>query len=182
MENSIIDSDKIYLVSDIPGYTPQISRLICMMNYARLVTLHSVKNLSMKELDFLIDEKSNSIGALLLHIASVDYYYQKLSFEDRDLTEEELKTWLTPLDLGDKGRKEIKGNDLNYYIEKLNETRNKTYELLKEKDDNWLETRIQYSKYEANFYHLWFHVFEDEINHRGQINLIKKRFISGENA
>lgn len=175
MDNTIIAQDKILLVTDIPGYTQHISRLICMMNYARLVTLHSVKDLTVRELDYQLDDKSNSIGALLLHIASTDFYYEKLTFENRELTEEENKEWKASAELGEAGRNEIKGNDLNYYIEKLNDVRNRIYELMKEKDDNWLETRITYAKLESNYYHLWFHVFEDEINHRGQINFIKKR-------
>lgn len=28
----MINMDNIYLISDIPGYTPQISRLLSMMN------------------------------------------------------------------------------------------------------------------------------------------------------
>jgi len=175
MNNTPLAPDKIFLVTDIPGYTPNIARLICMMSYARFVTLQSVKEFTINELDYLMDEKSNSIGALLLHIASTDFYFQKLSFENRELTEEEFKIWQAAAKLGEQGRKEIRGNDLNYYIEKLNEVRNRTYELMKEKDDKWLETRIPFGKLESNYYHLWFHVFEDEINHRGQINLIKKR-------
>ena len=178
MKNSIGDPKKLLLVTDISGYAPHISRLICMMEYSRMVTLHSVKKLTVKELDFQIDSKSNSIGALLLHIASTDYYYQKLTFEKRELTEEENKTWLASAKLGELGRNEIKGNDLNFYLEKLNEIRNPIYELMKEKDDSWLETNIKIGELESNYYYLWFHVFEDEINHRGQINFIKKRALS----
>ena len=146
-----------------------------MMNYARQATLHSVNGLTVKELDHLYDAESNSIGALLLHIASVDFYYQKFTFEERDLTEEESQKWLAALDLGEKGQKEIKGNDLFYYTNLLSELRNRTYELFKEKDDEWLEKKVSYGKSEANNYHLWFHVFEDEINHRGQISWLRKR-------
>ncbi|SEO38133.1 hypothetical protein SAMN05518847_107247 [Paenibacillus sp. OV219] len=31
--------DNIYLITDIPGCTPQISRLLSMMNYARHTTI-----------------------------------------------------------------------------------------------------------------------------------------------
>lgn len=175
MNVPLIKPENLYLVTDITGYTPNISRLICMMNYARQATLHSVNGLTVKELDHLYDAESNSIGALLLHIASVDFYYQKFTFEERDLTEEESQKWLAALDLGEKGQKEIKGNDLFYYTNLLSELRNRTYELFKEKDDEWLEKKVSYGKSEANNYHLWFHVFEDEINHRGQISWLRKR-------
>lgn len=175
INNPIIEKEKLYLVTDIPGFTPNISRLICMMNYARQATLHSVNGLTVKELDHLYDAESNSIGALLLHIASTDFYYQKFTFEERKLTEEEIHKWEAAMHLGENGQKEIRGNDLEYYIGILSELRNRTYELLKEKDDDWLEKKVSYGKSEANNYHLWFHVFEDEINHRGQISWLRKR-------
>lgn len=175
MKNPIIEPEKLFLITDIPGYSPNISRLICMMNYARYTTLESVKGLTVKELDYLHDEQSNSIGALLLHIASTDFFFQKLSFEGRELTEEENNKWDAASYLGDAGRGKIKGNDLNYYVEILTEERNRIYELLKTKDDDWLEEKIPYEKLEANNHHLWFHAFEDEINHRGQINWLRKR-------
>ena len=146
-----------------------------MMNYVRQVTLDSVKGLTIKELDFQIDKKSNSIGALLLHFASTKFFFQKLSFEERKLTKAENKKWEAAAKLGELGRKKIKGNKLEYYTSILKRSRNKTYKLLKEKDDNWLEKEVDYGKYKANNFHLWFHVIEDEINHRGQINWIRKR-------
>ena len=175
MKNQIIKPEDTLLIKDIPGYSHDISRLISMINYARQVTLSSVEGLTVKELDFQLDEESNSIGALLLHIASVEFFYQKCCFEERDLTEEEYKIWLTALDLGEKGRNEIKGNDLDYYLSKLNDIRDETYRLFKEKDDEWLHKESDIWGQTGNNYFMWFHTFEDEINHRGQISLIKKR-------
>lgn len=175
MKEPIIAPEKIGLVTDIPGYTHDISRLICMMNYTRQVTLRSVKGLTAEELDYQLDDNSNSIGSLLLHIAAGDYYYQVGTFEDRDLNEEELRKWGPALNLGKEARDIIKGNDTEYYINILNEVRSRTYELLKGKDDKWLEEKVTSGINEFNIHYFWFHVFEDEINHRGQINFIKKR-------
>lgn len=77
----MMNMDQIYLITSIPGYTPQISRLISMMNYARYTTLEEVKGLSKEQLDYLLDAESNSIGALLLHFAAVEYAYQVSTFE-----------------------------------------------------------------------------------------------------
>lgn len=168
--------DKIFLITDIPGYTPHISRLICMMNYARFITLDIIKGLSTKDLDHLIDKDSNSIGALLMHMAAVEYYYQATTFEERDLSKEEYAKWKVGLDLGEIARSEIKGNNLEYYIKILTDTRNRTLELFKEKNDEWLHKEFGFwGGAPSNSYFAWFHVFEDEINHRGQISWIKKR-------
>ncbi|MBW5446526.1 DUF664 domain-containing protein [Cohnella sp. CFH 77786] len=175
----MLDLEKIYLISDMPGYSPQISRLLSMMNYARHTTLQAVQDLSVEQLDYLIDGESNSIGALLLHFAAVEYAYQVSTFEKRDLNDEEMSHWGAALDLGDEGRKKIKGNDLAYYLNQLEAVRKRTYELFKTVDDDWLyrEEVFWYNK-RANHYFMWFHVFEDEINHRGQIRMIKKRLRS----
>jgi uncharacterized damage-inducible protein DinB len=168
--------ERLYLISDIPKYTPQISRLISMMNYARHTTLESVKGLSSRELDIVFDANSNSIGSLLLHFAAVEYAYQVETFEERQLNNEELSKWGPALDLGPEGREHIKDNDLDYYIEVLQEVRDRTYELFKNKTDEWLyEERDFWNNKSANFYFMWFHVFEDEINHRGQIRWLRKR-------
>lgn len=173
--NDLIPPEKELIITDIPGYTPAISRLICMMNYARKITLESVEGLTVNELDYLHDEKSNSIGALLLHIASTDFYFQKLSFEGRELTEEEEKHWAAASYLGDAGREKIQGNDLKYYTDILYEERHIIYELLREKDDEWLHKETELWGKTGNNYFMWFHVLEDEINHRGQINWLRKR-------
>ncbi|WP_211748694.1 DinB family protein [Paenibacillus sp. Marseille-Q4541] len=168
--------NQIFLITDIPGHSPQISRLLSMMNYARFTTLESVKDLSVEQLDYLLDQDSNSIGALLLHFAAVEYAYQVGTFEKRELNEEEMSVWGAALSLGQEGREKIKGNELDYYIEQLNAVRNRTYELFKTVNDDWLYTEEEFWAHkQANYYFMWFHVFEDEINHRGQIRMIRKR-------
>ncbi len=165
-----------YLIYDADGYTPQIGRLVSMMNYVRSVTIDSVQNLTTPQLDFLLDEKANSIGALLLHIASTDLFYRIFTFENRELTEEEDKLWAPASYLGTPAREHIKGKNVEYYLDILNSERNKVLDLFKSVNDDWLfnEKPLWYNK-PANNYFMWFHVFEDEINHRGQINLIRKR-------
>ncbi|MEC0168034.1 DinB family protein [Paenibacillus graminis] len=172
----MMHNDKLYLITDIPGYSPQISRLISMMNYARFTTIESVKGLSVDQLDFLIDSQSNSIGGLLLHFAAVEYAYQAATFEGRDLTEEELARWGAALNLGEEGRVQIKGNELSYYMEQLDAVRRTTLEWFQTVNDEWLyEEEPFWGDQPANYYFMWFHVFEDEINHRGQIRMIRKR-------
>ncbi|WP_411831236.1 DinB family protein [Paenibacillus dokdonensis] len=172
----MLDMDKIYLITDIPEYSPQIGRLLSMMNYARFTTLQAVNSLSVDQLDFLMDPESNSIGALLLHFAAVEYVYQVYTFEKRELNEEEVSRWGAALNLGEEGRAGIRGNDLEFYLNILNEVRNRTFELFKTVNDDWLEQEEEFwNEKQANHYFMWFHVFEDEINHRGQIRIIKKR-------
>ncbi|WP_160032135.1 DinB family protein [Paenibacillus sp. An7] len=172
----MIDMKQIFLITDIPGYSPQISRLLSMMNYARFTTIEEVKDLTVQDLDFLTDSNSNSIGALLMHFAAVEYAYQVGTFEKRELNEEEIAIWGAALSLGEEGREKIKGNELSYYTEQLEAVRQRTYELFRTVNDEWLYTEEEFwAQQQANYYFMWFHVFEDEINHRGQIRMIRKR-------
>src|SRR5437879_491138 len=71
-----------FRLEPLPGYAPTIGRLVGILLYARQTTLAAVEGLSMAELDHLHDDSSNSIGALLAHIAAVERGYQCVTFED----------------------------------------------------------------------------------------------------
>ena len=164
-----------YCIEQIDDFTPVISHLIKMLNYTRITTLKSVEGLSVEQLDFQFSDTSNSIGALLAHIAAVERWYQVWTFEGREISEEEMLPIKSAMDLGKAGREKIKGNTLEFYIEELNRVRNKTLEEFSKRDDEWLlKSEKQSSGSKINFYFDWFHVFEDELNHRGQIRLIRK--------
>jgi uncharacterized damage-inducible protein DinB len=101
-----------FLITPVPGFTPQIGHLVMMLNYARWRTLRDVNGLKAEQLDYLMDAKSNSIGMLLAHIAALEAKYQTNTFQGRDLSEHEEQALGPALRLGDLGRKEIKGDDL----------------------------------------------------------------------
>ncbi|MGN4928698.1 DinB family protein [Bacillus cereus group sp. MYBK14-1] len=164
-----------FVIDKIDGLQVEFSKLVSMMNYARYTTMQAVESLTIEELDYLYDKEANSIGMLLYHMAAIEFYYQIHTFEDREPTEAELEHWLPAIELGNLGREKIKGNSLESYINTLQEVRSKTIETFQSLPDEWLfkTTDFWYDK-PANNYFKWFHVFEDEINHRGQIRLIRK--------
>lgn len=171
------DKDTIYLVDQKDGFTPAFSHLVSMMNYTRETTLNAVNGLSIEELDFLVHEEANSIGMLLAHMAAVERIYQIVTFERRDPTEEEEEALSAGLELVEKGRAAFKGYPLEYYLEDLQEARKATYEKFQTLSDEWLfEQTVWWWNKQANNYFKWFHVFEDELSHRGQIRMIKKMY------
>ncbi len=173
-----MDSRRLFLIGDLPGLTPQISRLVSMMNYARWTTLAEVAGLTMEELDYLHDAESNSIGALLLHIAAIETSYQAATFESRGLSPAEMKEWGAALRLGPQARREIRGHDLRYYLRTLETVRERTLGELRRRDDEWLDEETPFWNHRpANNWFKWFHVCEDEINHRGQIRWLRKRAV-----
>ncbi|MDN3020237.1 DinB family protein [Paenibacillus sp. BSR1-1] len=146
-----------------------------MMNYTRETTIQAVKDLTIEELDFLYDEEANSIGMLLGHMAAVEKAYQIETFENRDLTDEEFSRLQAGLDLGSLGQEHFKGKTIEEYLQVLSDVRNITIEKFKTLPDEWLyeQTPFWYDRPANNFFK-WFHVFEDELSHRGQIRIIRK--------
>lgn len=102
-----------YRIDSKNGFSQKIGELISTLEYTRAVTLEDVKGLSMEALDFLPDDQSNSIGALLMHMAAIEYIHQVISFENRDMTQEELAKWLLPFELGNAARTSIPTNRSN---------------------------------------------------------------------
>src|SRR5262245_46776398 len=96
----------LFLIADVPGFTREIGRLVSMMGYVRHTTLSEVEGLTTEQLDYLHDAESNSIGALLAHIAAVEAWYQAATFFGRELDPGEMREWGAALDLGKPARRE----------------------------------------------------------------------------
>ncbi len=155
------------------GFTPQVGTLVSMLNDLSSRVERTTRSISQKDLDFLMDENSNRIGSLIMHLAAVEAYYQVYSFENRGFNAEESKKWQAAMDLGEAAREKYQGKDVSYYIESLKNVRKKTIELLKTKDDKWLNDKVAGSS--MNNHWAWFHVMEHQSSHLGQILLLRKR-------
>jgi uncharacterized damage-inducible protein DinB len=145
-----------------------------MLLYARATTIAAVDGLTLAELDHLHDDRSNSIGALLAHVAAVERAYQVLTFEDRALSADENSGWASALKLGHEGRRTLRGEPLQHYLDQLAAIRRNTLAALALRDDAWLERSVTAAP-KINTHWAWFHVLEDEINHRGQIRWLRAR-------
>lgn len=155
------------------GYSPQIGTTVSMLEDLKSRITRSVINLTQEETDFLLDDEANTIGAMILHLAATEKYYQLYTFENRELNPEEKEKWDTALYLGDEARESIKNKPISYYLDIWNEVRKETLKLLKTKDDVWFMGNVRKSN--MNNHWAWYHVMEHQANHMGQIRLIIKR-------
>ena len=170
-----METNTLYVIDQKEGLGLEFSKLVSMMDFARVTTISAVENLTVEELDFLYDDDANSIGMLLAHMVSVEKYYQMQTFENRDITEAEINILNPGLDLGTEGREMIKGNTIDFYLTHLATVRNETIETFKTLPEEWLfKQMLFWDGNPTNNYFKWFHVFEDELSHRGQIRIIKK--------
>ncbi len=163
------------------GYSPQVGTFVSMLTWMREANgvISATKNLTTADLDYLIDPSANTIGALMLHLAATETYYQLNTFEGKkwDTWPDTVKKqWDPAMNLGDAGRKTIKGHDRDYYLNILKETRAKTLSEFSKRDDAWLmAVDKDWPWGPTNNLCKWFHVCEHEAHHSGQIAFLRKR-------
>ena len=168
----------INIIGPREGYSPQIGILVSQMAWIRESVIRATQGLTQPELDFLVDVKSNTIGALLMHLAATDIVYQDLTFNNlQDFSQENKIKWGVAMELGEEARKQIKGHNLDYYISAMTEVREITLKEFKKRDDQWFQQVDPhfFGNMPTNNFCKWFHVCEHEANHRGQMTVIRKR-------
>ncbi|MDP5081696.1 MAG: DinB family protein [Winogradskyella sp.] len=153
------------------GYSNDVGNMISMLDNLKSRVEKHVTNLDQKGTDFLLDDNSNSPGAIIYHLAATEAYYQVYTFEGRGFNTEEKMKWETALNLGDKAREEFKNRPINYYIDIYDDVREQTKKILKTKDDEWFKSKMG----NMSMHWAWFHVMEHQANHMGQLALITKR-------
>jgi hypothetical protein len=172
--------EQLYLIGPRAGYTPHIGTLLSMMTMMRSWVIESVTGMTITDLDYLFDKDANTIGALLLHLAATEVNFQLNTFDGRpwgDYPDAAMKKkWGPASELNDTGRASIKGKELPFYLDALNEARVRTLAEFKRRDDKWLfEVDKTWDWGPTNNFCKWFHVCEHESNHRGQIKFLQKR-------
>ena len=172
-------AENSWIIGPQPGYTPEVGTLTSMLAFTRAQVVHNVQGLSQADLDFLLDAKANTIGALLLHLAATESFYAANTFNGAkwDAMPADLKKkWDVPMNLDEPARQAIKGHPLDYYLDALRTSREATLAGLRKVDDKWLATvHDEGDNFSANNYGKWFHVAEHESNHDGQIKFLKSR-------
>lgn len=174
---SDLQKDSMFYIGPKEGYSPHIGVLVSKLHYNRQMLINLVNDLTTEQLDHLLDEEANSIGALLMHLGATEKYYLNQTMEGRGFNEGERKLWGAGSSLGDRGRKEIRNQPAKFYIDLLDQVRKETLQGLAERDDSWL-LKVVDAERNVNNYWSWFHVCEHEAGHRGQITLLRKRLPS----
>ena len=166
------------MIGSLSGFAPQVGVLVSMLNYVRFQSEITIRDISIQKLDYLHDAKANRIGALLLHVAAIEYYYQTttLPLFAGSYTGLEKSDLEIAMDLGDKSREVVINKPITYYLDFMKSVRDTTISSFKKLDDKWLMTVDHGASFGAtNNYCKWFHVCEHESNHFGQIKWLLSR-------
>ncbi|NKI32680.1 DUF664 domain-containing protein [Croceivirga thetidis] len=173
--------ENMNIIGPREGFSPNIGTLVSMMNWMREVMLSPVRGMSISDLDYLIDDNANTIGAMLMHLAATERFYQINTFDNKkwgDFPEADLIKFGAASMLGDRGRAEIKGKPLDYYLEEMTTIRENTLSEFKKRDDDWLfSVDGEFPWGPTNNYCKWFHVCEHESNHNGVFKFLKSRIV-----
>ena len=162
-------------IGPMEGYSPQIGTLVSMLEWISDSVVRVTRKLSVEQLDHLHDKDSNSIGSLMMHVAATEVIYQDITFNSlEDFSPENKKKWGVAMELGPEAQTKIKGNNVKYYVDAMNEARAKSLAEFKKRDDAWLLSG-ETEKWNWNNYCKWFHVVEHFANHRGQVTWYSKR-------
>ena len=172
------------VLGPLPGYSPQIGVLVSEMTWMRSAVLRAVRGMTAGQLDFLLDDKANRIGALLMHLAATERLYQLNTFDAVGVNAIErhpaFADWRVAMDLDAPAREKIKGHNLDHYLALLSETREKTLAEFRKRDDKWLlAADASFVWGPTNNLCKWFHVCEHESHHTGQISLLAGRAPKG---
>lgn len=161
-----------YEIKPEEGYAPNIGLMVAMLEDLKDRITEQVKDLSQYETDFEFDDKSNSIGSLVMHLVSTEAYFQIETLEGRKWTEEEQKVLGVGAGLNDTSKHQLKEKPIQHYLDLWGKVRKKTLEGLKTKDDAWFASNVDEG---MNYHWAWYHVMEHQANHMGQIALVKNR-------
>ena len=114
-----------------------------MLTWMQRAIIAPTRKLTQSDLDYLFDKEANSIGGLMLHLAATETYYQRHTFNGEawgkwpaDISAK----WDAAMRLGDAGRATIKGHNLAFYTDALNEVRERSLAESRKRDDAWLMT------------------------------------------
>jgi hypothetical protein len=180
-ESAQARDSNLNLLGPKAGYGSQVGTLVSMLTWMREGNgvINATEGLNIAALDYLIDRDANTIGALMLHLAATETYYQLNTFEATKWgtwSHSVKQQWDPAMNLGDAGRKTIKGHERDYYLGILKETRAKSLAEFKKRDDAWLMAVDKGWPWgPTNNLCKWFHVCEHEAHHTGQIAFLRKR-------
>lgn len=167
-------------VAALPGYAPEIGRMVRMLEEARERTLRTVRRLDEGIIDWAPGPRENSIGALLYHIAAIEADWLYVEVLEMDSFPEEIAA-LFPEDVRD-GRGQLakaRGIPLADHLRRLKAVRGNLLAAYKGMTlDDYRRPR-DCPNYLVTPEWVLMHLMQHEAEHRGEIGMLCQRVTGG---
>jgi uncharacterized damage-inducible protein DinB len=148
---------------------PRVADYYAMMEKTREKLIRTVQGLETKQIDFTpTPDRIESIGTLLFHIAAVEWAW---IFQDIGGQEMDYELWKHGFALRE-GIPQIRGNDISFYLERLNKVRDAVFNRLKSFSDNQLGNLVEVDDDIVSVEWILFHLIEHEAIHIGQASVL----------
>jgi uncharacterized damage-inducible protein DinB len=186
MDTHTAANPEITTCNPVEGYSPQIGRYVAQLTEVRSDLKHELKNLTQEQLDWHPDDATESIGTQLLHIDAVEW-----SWMHEDIfgapSDAYPGVWSEAMPIR-VGVPQVMGRPMQWYLEKLDATREETLLILRGFADTDLPRLVGEAEPEpgverrARLYTIdWiiWHVLQHEAAHVGQVELLRRLYPRG---
>jgi uncharacterized damage-inducible protein DinB len=157
----------------LPGYEPEIGRLIWMLEANRQRTKAAVEDLAAEAVDWTPAPEANSIGALLYHIAAIelDWLYVDVLQQPFPAT----MTALFPEDVRDEvdSLARARGMSLAAQLRRLDTVRDLLLGSYREMTLTDYRRPRELPEYDVTPEWVLYHLLQHEAVHRGEISLLR---------
>lgn len=172
---------RIVTCDPVAGYSPQIGRYVAQMAEVRQDLMQQLDGLATGQLDWHPDDRTESIGTLLLHLDAIEWswIYQDI-FGAAD--EAYPGSWAEAMPIR-MGVPQVQGRPLDTYLDQLAATRARTLEVLRGFTDADLARHVgegevppgmePHSTLYSIDWIIW-HIIQHEASHVGQIELLRR--------
>lgn len=163
-------------VAAVTGYPPRVGSYLAQMEDVRRQLKKSVEGLTPEQLSWHPNDKVESVGTLLLHIAAVELSWIGEDIMRRPMSDD----WKIAFPIR-FGIPQVKGRPLEYYLSTLDDVRNRTKADLATLVDSDLERIITpldpgdpSSNMQFSLEWILYHVIDHEAHHKGQVAVMKR--------
>jgi uncharacterized damage-inducible protein DinB len=172
---------RIVTCDPVAGYSPQVGRYVAQLAEVRADLLHELEGLTVEQVDWHPDERTESIGTLLLHLDAVEWsWIHQDIFGAADDAYPGSWDEAMPVRVGVP---QVQGRPLAGYLEQLAAGRARTLEVLRGFTDADLTRRVGEGEpprgmeprsvlYTIDWI-IW-HIIEHEAMHVGQVELLRR--------
>src|SRR3954469_3357305 len=162
------------LVEALPGYEPEIGRLVWMLEDTRRRTKESLEGLSDDILEWTPDPVANSIGALLYHLAAIETDWLYVEVVETETFPPDLVA-LFPEDVRDEAGRLVTahGMSLADNLERLNVVRQHLLTVFREMSLADFRRVRELPEYFVTPEWVLHHLMQHEAEHRGQIGQLR---------